>query len=44
LALKVCENMLCCINLTSWPPFKNMSLASVEAAVCSSQMDEYCPL
>src|ERR1700691_6714858 len=37
--LKVWEDMLCCMKLTSQRPFKNACSASVEAAV--SQMDEY---
>jgi hypothetical protein len=41
-ALKVCKDMLCCIKLTLWHPFKNVCSASVEVAVCLSQMDEYC--
>ena len=39
-ALKVWEDMLCCMKLTSWRPFENARSASVEAAVC--QTDEYC--
>ena len=39
-ALKVWEDMLCCIKLTPWQPFENVHLASVEVAVC--QTDEYC--
>jgi hypothetical protein len=39
-ALKVWEDMLCCMKLTSRRPFENARSASVEAAV--SQTDEYC--
>ena len=40
-ALKVWEDMLCCMKLTLWWPFENACSASVEAAVC--QTDEYFP-